>query len=122
MALKRDNRYHNVLTMAFTVIMLFNYANATMFWHSHVIGGASIMHSHIYWGDHATGDPTGGHTPGEIQIIDLICHSAYTADIIPEIHLERFDILEFVSHEEAVPEISPAYSTILSLRGPPVLV
>ena len=108
--------------MAFAVIMLFNYANATMFWHSHVIGGASIMHSHIYWKTHTTGNSDGGHTSDQIQIIDLICHAVYTADAIPEIHLERFDVLECVLQEMVVSEVCSIHSSHLSLRGPPSLV
>ena len=118
----RNDRSRNILTMVFAVIMLFNYANATMFWHSHVIGGASIMHSHIYWKTHATGNSDGGHTSDQIQIIDLICHAVYTADVIPEIHLERFDVLERVMQDVAVSEVSQVHSRILSLRGPPALV
>ena len=118
----RNNRSRNLLSMAFAVIMLFNYANATMFWHSHMIGGASIMHSHIYWKSHPTGNSDGGHTSDQIQIIDLICHAVYTIDNMSEIHLERYDVLECVFQEGTVPGISQVHSRILSLRGPPALV
>ena len=118
----RNDRSRNLLTMAFAVIMLFNYANATMFWHSHVIGGASIMHSHIYWKTHATGNSDGGHTSDQIQIIDLICHAVYTDDIFTEIHLERFDVFECVLQEVVFTEVSTVHSSLLSLRGPPALV
>ena len=117
----RNDRSRSILTMVFAAVMLFNYANATMFWHSHVIGGASIMHSHIYWKTHATGNSDGGHTSDQIQIIDLICHAVYTADVIPEIHLERVDVLESVIQDVAILEDSQVHSRILSLRGPPSL-
>ena len=73
-------KYRNVLTVVFIAIMLFNYANATLFWHCHRIGSASVVHSHIYGKSHGTGNSTGGHTPGQLQIIDVICHALYTAD------------------------------------------
>lgn len=108
--------------MAFVAIMLFNYANATLFWHCHKIGNCSVTHSHIYWKTHGTGESSGGHTPGELQIIDVICHAVYTADIIPEIYLERVDVLEWVLASPVLPEEGYVFSEILSLRGPPRLV
>ncbi len=80
------------------------------------------MHSHIYWKTHATGSSDGGHNAGQIQIIDLICHAVYTADDMPVIHLERFDVLECVFRDVTVPEVSLVHPSILSLRGPPSLV
>jgi hypothetical protein len=120
--MRSRGKYRNILTMVFIAIMLFNYANATMFWHCHRIGSSSVVHSHIYWKTHTTGDSCGGHTQEQLQIIDIICHAVYTADIIPEIHLDRFDVLEYVFQEGTIPEICPVHSDILSLRGPPQLV
>ncbi len=119
---RRNYRSRNILTIAFVVMMLFNYANATMFWHCHKIGGSSIMHSHIYWKTHTSGNSDGGHTTGQIQILDIICHSDCTSGTIPEIHLERFDVLEYVFQDEIVPVVSTDHSSTLSLRGPPSLV
>lgn len=119
---RRNNRSRNILTIAFIVMMLFNYANATMFWHCHKIGGSSIVHSHVYWKTHTAGNSDGGHTSGQIQILDIICHSDCTAGIIPETHLERFDVLEYVFQGETVPEVFADHSSTLSLRGPPSLV
>lgn len=122
MALKRDSKYRNVLTMAFVAIMLFNYANATLFWHCHKIGDYSIFHSHIYWKTHGTGESSGGHTPGQLQIIDVVCHAVFTADAIPDIHLYRVDVFENVLIQPMVSEVERGFSEILSLRGPPRLV
>ena len=118
----RKGRYRNILKVAVLVTMLFNYANATMFWHCHKIGGATIMHSHIYWKAHVSGNSDGGHTQEQIQILDIICHSASTAGTMPGIQLERIDVLECVFQDEAVPEVCPVHADILSLRGPPALV
>lgn len=107
--------------MAFVAIMLFNYANATLFWHCHRIGRASVAHSHIYWKTHTTGDPTGGHTSAEIQIIDIVCSAVYTDDIIPAFHLERMDVLECVLVEPAVSWEIVGFKDVDSLRGPPSL-
>ena len=114
--------YRKALTVAFVAIAFFNYANATLFWHCHIIGSASVTHSHIYWKTHTSGDPTGGHTPGQIQIIDVICHAVYTADVIQEILLDRIDVLERELADPVVTEEEWGFAEVLSLRGPPRLV
>lgn len=120
MTLKRG-KYRNVLTVAFIAIMLFNYANASLFWHCHKIGDISVVHSHIHGKSHGTGNSTGGHTAGQLQIIDVICHAAYTADAVPEIHLERQDVLCCILAAPAVPEERHTFAASFSLRGPPAL-
>lgn len=108
--------------MVLSAIVLLNYANATLFWHCHKIGSVTVTHSHIYWKTHTTGDPTGGHTSGQIQIIDVICHAVYTAQTMPGIHLERIDVLESVLDSPDVQDEELGFTRILSLRGPPRLV
>ena len=115
-------KYRNGLTMALLAIMLFNYANVSLFWHWHKIGSASVVHSHIYGKAHGTGPASGNHTPGQFLIIDMICHAAYTADAVPDFHLERMDVLEGVLAAPKVLEKEFSFVHHLSLRGPPALV
>ena len=115
-------KYRNVLTMALVAIMLFNYANVSLFWHWHKFGSFSVAHSHFCGKAHGTGHSSGNHTPGQFLIIDMICHAAYTADTLPAFHLERMDVLECVLAAPVVPEVGHAFAETLSLRGPPVLV
>lgn len=119
---QRKGQYRNILKMAFIVIMLLNYANATMFWHCHKVGGASVMHSHLYWKSHVNGSSDGGHTQEQVRILDIICHSASTAGTAPGIILERIDVLECIFQDVTVPDVCPVHASILSLRGPPALV
>ena len=115
-------KYRNVLTVALIAILLFNYANVSLFWHWHKIGTVSVAHSHFYGKTHGTGSSSCSHTPGEFLIIDLICHAAYTSDALPAIHLERRDVLECVLTAPVVPEEEFDIAESLSLRGPPALV
>ncbi len=115
-------KYRNVLTMALVAIMLFNYANVSLFWHWHKIGRISIVHSHIYGKAHETGSSSGNHTAGQVLIINMICHTAYTADALPAFHLEREDKLECVLAVPVVQEKEISFVPCLSLRGPPALV
>ena len=115
-------KYRNVLTVVFIAIMLFNYANATLFWHCHRIGSASVVHSHNYGKSHGTGNSTGGHTPGQLQIIDVICHATYINDAVPDIRLERTDVLECILATPVVLEMGHVFAETPLLRGPPELV
>ena len=117
---KEKNKY--LISLALIAISLFNYANANLFWHCHRMEGASIVHSHIYGKNHGTGDTSGGHTPGQIQIIDIIFHSVFTADAVPEFHLERLDVLNYILQVPLVLRVVFGFSDFQSLRAPPVLV
>lgn len=51
------------------------YVNATMFWHSHIINGVTIVHSHIHGFSH-TSSSDGGHSVREITLISM-CTSVH---------------------------------------------
>ena len=109
------------MLMVFIGILLFNYVNSTMFWHSHIVDGRVITHSHIFWKNHGTGNSDGGHTPGQFKILDLICHTVCTATVVDLVLPERFDVLEYVFQESLAEGIArcPRHCTVL--RGPPAV-
>ena len=115
-------KYRNALTVVFIAIMLFNYANATLFWHCHRIGSMEVVHSHIHGSAHTAGNGSGGHTTGQLQIIDVICHALYIADAVSEIHLERLDVLYGVMLAPDCLQEEHDFTESISLRGPPSLV
>ncbi len=115
-------RIRNLLTAALTALLCLSYVNSTMCWHSHVIGGKVIVHSHFYGKAHTQQqNADGGHTPGQLQVIQESNALSFTDRILPEIHLERIEVLTAVYEVPAVavPETAPLFSA--SLRAPPVL-
>ena len=116
----RNPRMKSVTTVIFIGILLFNYVNSTMFWHTHIVDGRIVEHSHIYGESHTTGNSDGGHTPGQLKLLDLVSHILCTDTVIPDIQIERIDILEYVIFENPVAEVPASVVFHSSLRGPPV--
>ena len=110
----------SLTTMIFIGILLFNYVNSTMFWHTHIVDGLIIGHSHIYWKSHVTGNADGGHTPGQLKLLDLVSHILCTDTVIPDIQIERIDVLEYVVIENPVTAVAESIFSLSYLRGPPV--
>lgn len=110
------------MTAALTALLCLGYVNSTMCWHSHVIGDKLIVHSHLY-GDHHTqpqgGD--GGHTPGQLQVIQESNAVSFTDRILPEISLQRIEVLTAVYLVPAVSVPETGAVPTASLRAPPVL-
>ena len=111
----------NVLTAVLTVLLSLGYVSSTMCWHTHVVGGQLIVHSHIYWNGHASAHSDGGHTTGQLQTIQEANELTYTDAIIPVFHLERVEVLTDIFFTPALrPQQKPLLRT-RPLRAPPVL-
>lgn len=105
-----------------TLLLCLGYINSTMCWHTHVIGGELIVHSHFFSKKHVqpnNGD--GGHTTGQLQVIQESNAVSFTDCILPEIHLERIDIPTAVYLVPAVSAPETVAVLAASLRAPPVL-
>ena len=116
----RNPKIKSVTTMIFIGLLLFNYVNSTMFWHNHLVDGQIVGHSHIYGKAHCTDNSDGGHTPGQLKLLDLVSHILCTDTVIPDIQIERIDVLEYVVIENPVVEVTESFFSLSSLRGPPV--
>ena len=91
--------------MFFIGILLFNYVNSTMFWHNHLVDGQIVGHSHIYGKAHCTDNSDGGHTPGQLKLLDLVSHILCTDTVIPDIHVGGIDIIERVFLDPGITRI-----------------
>ena len=118
--LSRDAKLKSLVSAVFVGILLFNYVSSTMFWHCHIIDGQIITHSHIHGENHTNGNSDGGHTYSQLKLLDILSHTACTDKIIPEIHISRIDVLDYVFLESPAIASSPASSA--DLRGPPALI
>ena len=106
---------------ALTALLCVSYVNSTMCWHSHVIGGVVIVHSHFYSKKHTQQSTDGGHTQGQLQVIQESNALTFTDRILPEINLERIDVptAVFSVPDVSAPEIVSVRTA--SLRAPPVV-
>jgi hypothetical protein len=118
-------RHKNLLMAVFTALLAFSYVNSTMCWHTHVIGDEIIVHSHLFGrsanAQQAQGD--GGHTPGQLRMIQEANELVYTDDsVLPDIPLMRIDVLQEVFFSvPAVLSVQRPQVAVRSLRAPPGL-
>ena len=111
----------NLLMAVLTVLLSLGYVSSTMCWHTHVIGGQVIVHSHLFWRGHAAANTDGGHTPGQLQTIQEANDLTFTDSILPEFHLDRMEVLTDIFF---APDVCVQQKPVLRqrpLRAPPVL-
>ena len=115
-------RFKKVLLAALVALLAFSYVSSTMCWHTHVIGDRVIVHSHLFGRSDAAQSTDGGHTPGQLLMIQEANELVYVDDsVLPDIPLVRIDILREVF---SVPDVLPVQRPQLalrSLRAPPGL-
>ena len=110
----------NVLMAVFTVLLSLGYVSSTMCWHSHVVGGQVIVHSHLFGKSHANPNTDGGHTAGQLQTIQEANDLTFTDVVIPEFHIERIEVLTDIFFTPAVCAQQKPVLPARSLRAPPV--
>ena len=52
--MRPGSRIRNVIAASLMMLFVTYYVNATMFWHSLIINGVTIVHSHIHGAEHTT--------------------------------------------------------------------
>lgn len=113
-------RLKNVLVGLLLLILSAYYVNSTMFYHSHIVGGQTVYHSHINSYSHTTTSEDGGHTLDSINLID------YLNDIIVEQQdfNTHYDFvirrLESVALVRSTAEASFFLERCDGLRAPPI--
>ena len=110
-----------ILSFFFVALFVSYYAGTTLCSHSHIISGATIIHSHIHTGSHHN-TQNGNHTEQRITLIAQFSHFEcidcfFTGVLKP---------LQFQIPKESLVEtahwVAVIYLENLSLRAPPVLV
>ena len=98
-------RLKNVVMAVFTALLAFSYVSSTMCWHTHVIGDRVIVHSHLFGRTAYAQQDDGGHTPGQLRMIQEANEMVFTDDaVLPDILPVRIDILQKVF---SVPDVLP---------------
>jgi hypothetical protein len=103
------------------LLMLFvgYYGSVTLFFHSHIINGVTIVHSHIHTETHHD-TQSGGHTQQSITLIAQISHFDYV-DISGNAQLKPLQLCrDTACCVPAVRWVTSIHLHNCSLRAPPV--
>ena len=116
-----NNRAKIVVKYLLTLLFVAYYFSATLFYHSHVINGKEIVHSHFYWNtNNADGKPVKhSHSQDELFTLQIISQFVTTVVVVGLfLGVTRFLLNEFlIPLSESIHKITPFFS--YSLRGPP---
>jgi len=109
-----------IVSFLFIALFMSYYASTAFFLHSHIIGGATIAHSHLHTDSHHD-TKSGGHTERCITLIAQISHFDYIDFSCNCIQKP----VQFPLYEDKVVEITHWAASIhlknLSLRAPPIV-
>ncbi|MDR0750363.1 MAG: hypothetical protein LBF62_12465 [Tannerellaceae bacterium] len=100
------------------VIFAFYYANICFFYHSHIINGVTIVHSHVHDDAHAQ---TGTHSVTELALISALSAFQSLQITLCFIGLGLFFLLQAIIRPFAGDRIIHRTATRISLRAPPAL-
>ncbi|MDL2322636.1 hypothetical protein LJC52_01470 [Bacteroidales bacterium OttesenSCG-928-A17] len=100
------------------ILFAFYYANISFFYHSHILTGRTIWHSHLHDTNHAK---SGTHSENELSLISVLSHfqSLQAALCLFGIGLFLLFLRVFRMDEESKPVSTTPL--VLSLRAPPAL-
>lgn len=105
----------------FPIFFLIYLGDITLFTHSHIINGVTIVHSHPFKKDN-TGHPVHQHTPAQFQLIHQLSSfgsedisTAYTSQAIFLV------VLAVLVIGLANPDVGNIGKRIISLRAPPFI-
>ena len=115
---QKKYRMKQVITASLLVLFVLFYADITMFEHTHIINGITIVHSHFHTKAHEK-TPTGGHTETEITFIAITSLFQTFEDILTHFDTTLFLIfcgVVLVSVETKTTKSVPHFSF---LRAPP---
>lgn len=115
-------RIKNVVTAALVALLAISYVSSTMCWHTHVTGDRVIAHSHLFGHSGASQDSDGGHTPGQLLMIQEANEQVFTdSSVLLDILPVRIDVLTDLFSAPAVLPVQGRQVVVRSLRAPPGL-
>jgi hypothetical protein len=100
------------------VIFVFYYANICFFYHSHIINGVTIVHSHIHSKAHAQ---TGTHNQSELTLIAALSVLQTLQVDLCFAGLGIFLLLQAIVRHFFKGEVIPKSVACISLRAPPYI-
>jgi hypothetical protein len=108
-----------IISRILIVIFAFYYANICFFYHSHIINGVTIVHSHIHPKSHAQ---IGTHSASELTLISVLSAFQSFQATLCFVGLGIFLLFQvsILPLYEKRPVLKPVFCT--SLRAPPSFV
>lgn len=94
------------------------YANVSLFCHTHIVNGVTLVHSHFHNQHHHDTDE-GGHTATELTLIANMAAQFLTTGEMPQTELTVFDTLILTLGCEQDSEVVSTHLLTISLRAPP---
>lgn len=112
-----------IISYAFLGIFLSYFTGTTMFFHSHIVGGCTIIHSHFYnGGKNHDGTAHHEHTSAGITLISHLSSFDKTADVphtdipLPPVFAEAKTVYFYYLHDTF------RQRNAASLRAPPAIL
>jgi hypothetical protein len=100
------------------VIFVFYYANICFFYHSHIINGVTIVHSHIHSKAHTQ---AGTHSQSELTLISALSIFQTLQATLFFVSLGIFSVLQAAIRFSILEKATSKLATCISLRAPPYL-
>lgn len=115
---KWRNIVRSVMSVVFLLMFSLYYANVTLFCHTHIVNGVTLVHSHFHSEEHHSTDD-GGHTWFEVTLIANLTESFIItgAGVLALIAILRR--AEAILRPIKTAFISQLYYQYFSLRAPP---
>ncbi|MCL1969430.1 MAG: hypothetical protein FWF65_08345 [Bacteroidetes bacterium] len=112
------NKIRKVTALFLLMLFVGYYGGVTLFFHTHIINGVMIVHSHFHAESHHN-TKSGGHTEQSITLIAQISHFDY----IDLAYNNIPNCSEFQLHKNTIFEtthwVASIYFDNISLRAPP---
>jgi len=105
----------------FIVLFVSYYGSAVLFSHTHIINGATIVHSHFHTDSHHD-TTSGGHTEHCITLIAQISHFDYIDFLCKFVLIPQQITLYKSKFVEVIHWETSQYFKNTSLRAPPILI
>lgn len=114
------DKIKKIISIFLLIVFVGYYGNVTLFSHTHIINGVTIVHSHIHKNSH-NDTKSGGHTQHDITLIAQISHFEYI-DFSCNCVLKpiQLPLYENKSVETSHRTLSTHFQNI-SLRAPPLV-
>lgn len=108
--------YLHIMKWFLPVLFISYMAGITLFTHSHVVNGVTIVHSHPFkkGSEHS-------HTTVEFQLIHLLSHVLMTdSGLIPTFSVAALSLLCILFVRPQIEQFHRSCPGVISLRAPPV--
>lgn len=104
--------------MVFLLLFTSYSINSTLFWHTHIVDGVQVSHSHLHQPQHHK-SLDGGHTSAQLDLINLLQESLLLTGVAVAFSLLiSIDLLK-KPNQHLVQATCLGYSHFSSLRAPP---